>query len=141
MFIKLILNVYKNGLVIFSRLRRDELMNRQASKSPKSFQIISNPTIFIIIYRVTGYRGRARFRMGRNMINHAPAPAAPPMKRDFTSRLPYGRSRYTRLRAAGGVRRRRGGRPRGGPAGHTPDRPSCLPHRPSCRRCRWSRRR
>ncbi|EPH19082.1 hypothetical protein HMPREF1475_00432, partial [Hoylesella oralis HGA0225] len=139
-FIKLILNVYKNGLVIFSRLRRDELMNRQASKSPKSFQIISNPTIFIIIYRVTGYRGRARFRMGRNMINHAPAPAAPPMKRDFTSRLPYGRSRYTRLRAAGGVRRL-SGRPRDGPAGHIPDRSSRRSLRSSRRRCRWSRRR
>ena len=101
---------------------------------------VAFPYMRVHLYMVAGYRGRARFRVERNMINHAPAPAAPPMKRDFTSRLPYGRSRYTRRRAAGGVRRRRGGRPRGGPGGRTPDRPhpSC---RPSRRQCRWSRRR
>ena len=58
------------GTLLFSRLRRDELMSRQANKSYKSEQIFPNPTIFIIIYRVAGYWRRGVSRRG--VIHHVP---------------------------------------------------------------------
>ena len=49
------------------------------------YSTMSKAEIMLMIFYHRGER-TARFRGIRNVINHAPAPAAPPMKRDFISR-------------------------------------------------------